>query len=520
MKTPLAYLTLTRFKNTLLQWVKSPAKLIYALFLIACLGLVFFSGQKGGFPGGMRDSGELHAAILVLFTMIYVIMAWKGFSGGASFFERADVNLIFPSPIKPRTTLFYGLIRQAFMSLLLGLFIPFQYSWLHQLYGIDATDLVWIFLGYALIAFLGQVTAMVIYSRTSSDEKKGALVKRLLLGVYLIFAGVLVAQTIGAENPLTGVLAALDGYAGRLLPVSGWVASLVDGVIYGDAQALLIGALLSSAGVAGLIALLLTQDEDFYEDVLQSTELQSQAREAAQEGRLTENAPREVKVGKTGLGRGWGADAVYYKHLLENRRGRVLLFPSVSWLFLGIGAAMAFFMKDIGIVAIFSMNAYFQLFMSALGRFNRELTKPYIYLIPEKPYVKLLQALRESLPTVLLESVVLYVAIGLIMALSVDVILLCILCRVSFGLVFTAANVTEERIFGGIVSRPLMMLFYMLCTLFLLIPGGIAAWIVAAFTPLTGTVAVLTGLTIGNIPTGFLLLYLCRSVLVNTEYQG
>ena len=36
-------------------------------------------------------------------------------------------------------------------------------------------------------------------------------------------------------------------------------------------------------------------------------------------------------------------------------------------------------------MGILAMSTYMQLFSVALGRFNRELIKPYIYLIPSRP---------------------------------------------------------------------------------------------------------------------------------------
>ena len=45
MKSPLTYLLLMRLKNQVLSWLKSPAKLIYLLFIAAMLAMVVFSGQ-------------------------------------------------------------------------------------------------------------------------------------------------------------------------------------------------------------------------------------------------------------------------------------------------------------------------------------------------------------------------------------------------------------------------------------------------------------------------------------------
>ena len=41
----LTYLTLTQFKNRIRGLVRSPAKLIYAIIVVALLGLVVFAGN-------------------------------------------------------------------------------------------------------------------------------------------------------------------------------------------------------------------------------------------------------------------------------------------------------------------------------------------------------------------------------------------------------------------------------------------------------------------------------------------
>ena len=54
MKSPLVYLTLHKLKNQLKELVKSPAKLIYGLFLIGVFALSAFSADEIG-SGQLRS---------------------------------------------------------------------------------------------------------------------------------------------------------------------------------------------------------------------------------------------------------------------------------------------------------------------------------------------------------------------------------------------------------------------------------------------------------------------------------
>ena len=47
-------------------------------------------------------------------------------------------------------------------------------------------------------------------------------------------------------------------------------------------------------------------------------------------------------------------------------------------------------MRKNGALPVFYHGVYMQMFSEALSRFGRELTKPYIYLIPESSFAKLL----------------------------------------------------------------------------------------------------------------------------------
>lgn len=100
---------------------------------------------------------------------------------------------------------------------------------------------------------------------------------------------------------------------------------------------------------------------------------------------MGETVGKNVRLGKAGLEKGEGAGVLYYKHLKENQRSGILGISNTSLLFGVIIVFMALLMKDAGILSIFGISAYMQLFSVSLGRFSRERSKAYIYLIPEPP---------------------------------------------------------------------------------------------------------------------------------------
>ena len=95
MKSPLVYLTASKLKNQILGVLKSPTKLIYAVFLVALFGLTAFSGNAME-SEELRDPRELTAILTLFFTMMYLMVFSSGSSSTNSpMFTLSDVTLCF-----------------------------------------------------------------------------------------------------------------------------------------------------------------------------------------------------------------------------------------------------------------------------------------------------------------------------------------------------------------------------------------------------------------------------------------
>ncbi|NLO35277.1 MAG: hypothetical protein GX112_02840 [Clostridiaceae bacterium] len=516
MKSPLTYLLLMRLKNQVLSWLKSPAKLIYLLFIAAMLAMVVFSGQANpAMPQDRRDIHELTAGLFALYLLLYVLLAQRGFGQGASLFRLADVNLIFAAPFRPRSVLFFGLVQQMGQSLLLGVFLLYQFAWMRQLYGVSLPTLLVILLGYALTVFSAQLTAMVLYSLTSGDDKRHTVFKVAFYGLLVAYGGYVLTRLLAdPDHVLDALVTAGNSTVTRLVPVAGWVGAFVAGFAMQDRLLAVSGIAACLAYLVLLVVTVMRARQDFYEDVLLTTESNHNAITARKEGRLEDAAPRRVRLGRVGLNKGSGAAAFYYKHVVENRRSRVLLLSGQSLVFIVTVLAVSFFMQDIGLLGMFAFSSYIQIFSVAMGRLNRELLKPYIYLVPDPPFAKLLHSLRESLRSHVTEAVVLFVPLALLLRISPLNCALCILARVSYAYLFTSGNLLTERIFGAGTSKVLTFFFYFLILTLLALPGIVLA--IMAGT-VTGALLALLG---ANIPMALLVFFLCRNILQTAEFNN
>lgn len=544
MRSPLVYLTLVKLKNQLKEAVKHPAKLFYVVFLAAMLLLTAIGGRDTEME--LRPLSELTAIMVLFYSLMFLMTFINGLNGGAGnypMFTLSDVSMLFPSPLKPNKVLFYGLTRQLGLSLLLGFFLLFQYSWMHAAYGVGYLHLVLIVLGYALCLFLGQICAMAAYTRTSGNDSARRVVRYLVYGITVAFVAGLIYScmpkiTVGAnsEEMLSFALyGALDAGAeflsviGVFFPVSGWAAGLIGGIFTGEYMTAGICALLMLAAFAIALLLVIKNKNNYYEDVLQTAEVAQSAITAKKEGQPAEVTPKKVRVGKTGLDKGSGSSAMFYKHLLENRRSGVFMFSKMTLIFMGvtIGCAVmySFIFSDEGdstaaFVAVFTMSTYMQMFSESMGRFSWEISKPYIYLIPEPPFKKLLWATAETLLADCVEAVLLFVPIGLILNIGPIETVLCIIARISFALLFTSGNMLVERVFGTVRSKGLILFFYIISLMILAAPGIVLGVLLLSLELLPGFIGMLLGIIAANVPVALLVMFLCRNVLQYTEING
>ncbi len=514
----LGYLFITTVKNRVKELRRHPSQLILVLFIIAMLGLVVFTaGLPSDTAAERRPMAELRAMLLALYAVMFLLLCKNGLSSGASFYTMADVNLLFSTPIRPQRILFYGLVRQLGTSVLLGFFLLFQYSWLHDLYGLSIPGLLAVMLGYCLTVFCAQLTSMVLYAFTSGDEGRQRGMKIVLYALAAAAVLLVGLPAAAADNKLAAVVAAADGPLLAAFPVAGWMKAAVGGLITGDILSAVLGLGGCAAYVAALVLLITCNHPDFYEDVLKATEVSFSAITASKEGKMAEPVPVHVKVGKIGIGAGTGAGVFFYKHRLERRRSRVFLLDGMTLLWAAISIAFSFFMREEGILAVFIFATYMQIFSSSTGRWLRELLMPYIYMIPEPPFRKLIGVCRESILQSAVEAVVVMVPCGLIVGASPLDIAGCVVARFGFALLFMAGNILMERLFGQVLNKALILGLYLVLMMLLALPGVVAGIIAGMFA---GVAAAMLVITLWCAAVSALIAFLCRDILNIAELNN
>ena len=437
----LSYLLAARLKNTVRDLLRHPGRLLYVVILVL-LFLFAAVGSSGLASDHVRDLHELAAMGNGLFLLVFLLGLWNGFAKGGSVFSMADVNLLFPSPIRRTQALFYALLRQMSTTLLVGLVLLYQYGWLHSSYHISVLGMAAVCLGYVLALFLGQVTAMTLYTYTSNRPGAQKVLQGVLILCLLALAGwVCLGGWQSPQDRLAGLVNAANGWPVKLFPVGGWLGWSFAGVLGLDRW--WPGLALCAVWLAVMVVLLVRFPGDWYEDVLRTAELAQSAIAAKKEGNL-DAAPGKIRLGKTGLGKGWGASAFYYKQKREDTRGGWLLLSPASLAFAGVVIVLAVLWRSAGLLTLFGLSVYLQIFSTGQNRLSRELGKPFLYLVPEPAFAKLLQCLRALLPSAGMEAVVTFVPVCLLLGLGPGSMLACVFSRLTYALLFQSGDLLVE----------------------------------------------------------------------------
>ena len=526
------FLVRKQFKNTLLEMLHHPAKLIVYLILAAIIifSLVTMAMEPELFAQkqDIRMLGGIYLAFLLLIGTISLLTALKS---GATFFKMGDVSYLFVSPISPRRILFYGLTKQMMVSLLSMVFMVCYAPMLMQYFPISGAEFAALLVGLIVMIFCVQFLSVLIYSFTNSHPTRVRVVKGIIYGI-LAAAVVYVGSYVMENGSSTeSFLEAISARVLEFIPIMGWIKGAVFAVIDGNGLMLAVFGGLTVLLVALSMFLFFKSRPDYYEDVLQSTETTHQMQQAAKEGDImaaSNLTPRKIRVKDVGIGHGWGANAFFFKHVRELKRRSPLIFLNTSTvLLLLVNLVMAFFMKNVGdemtpgviLISCLCASAYIQFFLTAAGDWAKELKRPYLYLAPLPPFQKLIWACATSMLKPAVDGVVIFLAVGIFIGANPLTVLCCILGYASFGVMLTAGDVLCQRIFGQSGNKGLLMMVYILILLLLMMPGLVVSILLLIFA---GDIlpAILIGLPVivWNLLVSVLAFAIGRNFLANAEY--
>ena len=517
----------------LLELLRHPGKLALNLAMIALLVFSLVSGMKRNSSGGYLDFRVLHGVYLAAMLFIMVSSVLTGVKSGATFFKMSDVNFLFVSPISPKEILAYGLVKQMLTSMFTMLFLLFYGGTAAEAFGVVPWQLVTLIAGIALMVFTIQLITLLVYSFASGRPRRVLLVKACVYAVPSILVAFILASFLANGSGMEALYAAVASPYLAFMPVVGWIKGMVFGVIEGNVSGAVIYSVLNLLTLAGSIFLFARSNPDYYEDVLQATESTFQLKKSVREGRPFNN--RNVKLPKvtdTGIHHGWGANTFFFKHLRQDKRkSRIPFVRTYTLVITAANLVLAVFLRSIfasdsnafptGMLMAGSLavSCYILFFFNAAGDWSQELMKPYIYLVPESPFSKLIWASMSTVLKPAVDGIILFTVLGIFLRANPATAILCMLIYASTGFLFTAGNVLSQRLFGQVANKGLLMFGYMFVLMALFAPGiGISALLYVLAGNLPG---ILIGLPdfVWNVLVSVGIFAACRNILSTVEFN-
>ncbi len=389
------------FINNLLLIFRNPLRLIP--YGIAALYFVFMYSK--GISGSERVSSEVNldaaaeadvtqqnviGGLTVVALIFFIFQLYRATKNNITFFKMADVNLLFPAPVKPENILMYYMARSILPALGGSLiFLVYSGGQLASEFSVDFVGGMFLLLGFTLYFFLIFPLRFLIYTlHTRFGILEQLRVAVLVLGV-LLSALVLIPGFL-APVFWEGMFAWITSPWFDLFPVVGWSRGMMSYFLEGNWILSSAYLFLYCVTYYAVVKLVIQYSGHYYEDVLDATQNNEDRLEKAKgtkevtEDAYSLNSKKQLALPEFGL----GAKALYWRNYVQSSRQD--LHPLIG-LYTGGMAVLGIVLAGLGHFDWFSHQVlYFYLlfllffyFMAGIGRANiGDLKKPWFILIP------------------------------------------------------------------------------------------------------------------------------------------
>ena len=158
-----------------------------------------------------------------------------------------------------------------------------------------------------------------------------------------------------------------------------------------------------------------------------------------------------------------GSLAILQRQILDKRKKGFLLLPLRTIIFVigAVIAALAIPASDSMdlMLGVFSIAAYLTFIFSMVGAWESDLSYHYVYLIPAKPFNKMLAATIADVINMLIESILIFGMLGVLLKISPTIVIAIILAYAALGSVFIYSDLVVRRMFGKIHGNVLRIFF-------------------------------------------------------------
>lgn len=376
-------------------------------------------------------------------------------------YRNSDVHFMFPSPISPKRVLVYAHLRTLLIQLLLNLFAVVYGE---MLFHVEPWKLAVYFVFSILVEnlFEGCIMLLLYGSERLTEERRGLIVKAAY-GLVLLLAVIGVITYLREGFCRESVMGFLHSDMVQMVPVVGWYIAVIHLLFMGVTPVALAGTALYCLTVCLAVAAAwrMKCTGGYYEDAMKFAEDYEEVLSSRRQGNMERRLGKKKRFGKASVKwKGTGARAIFYRQLLEYKKGRFFIFDintlaaalggiGIAWLYTregGFGHMTSYIIPVVSAYLIF-------IFTTMNGKWAKEITSPYTYLLPDSPFHKLICATGIQLLQSLVNGFLMVLPGALVMGLSPVVAALSVAAYVALYANKLYALAVAEVAVGNVLGR-------------------------------------------------------------------
>ena len=360
-----------------------------------------------GLPAGEDAAAIAEAAAGAVVLAIFAFMAMGADKNGSRIFLPADVNVLFPSPMRPQSVLLFRLTTQLGVSLLAGFYLLIQLPNLVGNLGLSLWSGLIIVAAFCLTVLTGTLLRVLLYILAATYPRvKRGLRPGLYAVLALVAAGYLIALR-GGRGYLWTAADYFGGHMSRLIPFWGWLKAACGCAAAGQMGTSAIYLAATVLGGAALVWVIWHIRADFYEDAMAKSEETAEllARAQSEKGAgvvVRRKKDRSDRLRRDGMHHGAGANVYFFKAMYNRFRFAHLgLFTKTLETYLLAGLAVGLLSHQAWAVAgALGVMTFFR----AMGNpLEQDAGMDGFLLVPESTFSKLMWSMLGVLTNCLLD---------------------------------------------------------------------------------------------------------------------
>ncbi|MBQ0011605.1 MAG: hypothetical protein KBT07_02755 [Clostridiales bacterium] len=360
--------------------------------------------KENGLKKALHDRGlskvDLIDLVVSLVFFIQLAISVGSSSKAGRIFQPADVPMMFASPMKPQSVMFFRLLGSLAVSFLFSIYMLIQLPNLVLNFKLSVWGAVSLIVVYGLFLIFGTLIQVTFYTITSRMTKRIPLTSVLIVFFAALMGGFAVYTVASGKDIFTALFAFFTSKYTYFVPFWGWMRGVCHYAQIGEISMSILYLVLTLFAFVLLVLFIWSMKADFYEDALVATEdksrLMEEARNASSGGVMIREKNRSEKVARDGYHYGYGATVFFFKPIYNRFRLAYLkLFSKTMIVYLimtgGISALLKYRLQtdlDLFLIPVGALAV--MVFYRTLGAPLREdITREFFVLVPASPIEKL-----------------------------------------------------------------------------------------------------------------------------------